>query len=66
MSNKETRDKIKKAADTFIMFVEKGLNVIDKLYKKPIERKKRQFYLRHNEEMTEEEIRFERYQLTKK
>jgi hypothetical protein len=39
-------------------------SLLIKLYEKPVERKKRQFFLTYRTEMTEEEIREYQYKLT--
>ena len=53
----ETTQKILKGFDWFISW-------IVKIYDGPVERKKRDFRLKYNEEMTDDEVRYFRFQLT--
>lgn len=57
------RQKIYNISHKILVFFEKMFSLLTKLYEKPVERRKREL-LKYGKEMTEEDIREYRYQLT--
>lgn len=58
------RKQIYDITQKILSIFEHFFSLIFKLYEKPVQRKKREFFLKHGTEMTEEEIREFQYKLT--
>jgi hypothetical protein len=60
----ERRRQIYEITQKILAVYDRFFSFVLKLYEKPVERKKREFFLTYRTEMTEEEIREFQYQLT--
>jgi hypothetical protein len=60
----ERRRQIYEITQKILAIYDRFFSFLIKLYEKPVERKKREFFLTYRTEMTEEEIREYQYKLT--